>query len=197
MTLVLFSTLASGQGVSAKARLYAPLLCKHAASVFGPNPPCASVLGLVEQESAFNAEALSRVGAKGPGQFMPVTAEAMCRNYPTVLCPAKPNDWEWSAKAISYLLKESMDRLASNTASDCSAGLMSYSEYNGGPTALARERALCQVDAECDTKRWFDHVETHKSRAQWAFDENRDYVLKVFQRSVKYANAGMGRAWCH
>lgn len=172
------------------------MLCRHLASVFGPNPPCATVLGLVEQESAFNADALSRVGARGPGQFMPKTAADMCKSYPNVLCPAKPNDWEWSAKAIAYLLKESMDRLDGVSASECSAGLMSLSEYNGGPTALARERALCQVAVGCDSKMWFFNVELQKSRADWAFEENRDYVLKVYTRSQKYANAGMGRAWC-
>ena len=173
------------------------MLCKHLASVFGPNPPCADVLALVETESAFNAEAMSRVGAKGPGQFMPTTAKGMCRNYPTKLCPPKPNDWGWSALAIAYHLKESMDRLTDNTASECSAGLMSLSEYNGGPVALGRERALCQVDSGCDSTRWFLNVELEKSRADWAFKENRDYVFRVFQRSQKYMLAGMGRSWCH
>lgn len=165
--------------------------------MFGPNPPCANVLALVETESRFNPEALSNKGAAGPGQFIAATAAGMCRNYPNELCPPRPNDWDWSAKAIARHLKESMDRLASSTASECSAGLMSLSEYNGGPAALGRERALCQVDGGCDTTRWFLNVELQKSRADWAYKENRDYVFRVFQRSEKYVNAGMGRSWCH
>ena len=197
--MILFLTLAGSawaQRIHPKARLMGPVLCKHIGEVFGPNPPCATALGLVETESAFDAGALSTAGAMGPGQFMPATARALAKKYPKQLGDMKPNDWVWTGKAIAILWKELMTSYLPTSASECSAALFTMSGYNGGPVALARERAMCQVAGGCDAGQWYSNVELQKSRAEWAFKENRDYVSKVITRGFKYANANMGRAFC-
>lgn len=66
--------------------------------------------------------------------------------------------------------------------------------YNGGQGGVNRERRACNISADCDPSKWFDHVEKYclKSRAvlygkRSACDINRHHVQDVMHiRSNKY-----------
>ena len=56
------------------AQQYRALLVRTAHAVWGLDAPVAVLAAQIHQESAWNAQAISRVGAQGLAQFMPATA---------------------------------------------------------------------------------------------------------------------------
>lgn len=179
-----------------QARLTFERTCSAVKQALGPAANCADIMGLLEQESGFNDAAVSKAGARGFAQFTADTAELMARKYPS-LRPPNPHNRDWSEKALGLLVAELRDGFKGVAASQCSLWLLITSAYNGGPSILRKERLMCAADLKCNESLWFDNIELKKSRAQWAWDENRDYVFKVFWRAQKYASAGMGTSACH
>ena len=197
MTLAIALAMA-GQALAAippAAERYRAALLSTAEDVFGRDAPTATWAAQIAQESTWREDALSIRGAQGIAQFMPATARAMATAYPE-LRPPQPWDPIWSLRAHALLTREN-DRRYRPGRSECSAGLFGLAAYNGGPTALDREINLCRAaGTACDPYRWFFHVDGHRSRSLAAFAENRDYVLRVYQRSAEYVAAGWGRALC-
>ena len=182
--------------ISAQAKLSFTRTCVALTQTLGPTANCADAMGLLEQESGFNDAAVSSAGARGVAQFTKDTAELMARKYPT-LRPPDPHNRVWAEKALGLLLAELMDQFRGVAASPCTLWLLVTSAYNGGPGLLRKERLQCAVDLQCNESLWFGNIETKIARAKWAWDENRDYVFKVFWRAKKYATAGMGTSLCH
>lgn len=179
-----------------QARLTFERTCAAVKVALGPAANCADIMGLLEQESGFRDNAVSSAGARGFAQFTDGTAELMARKYPA-LRPPNPHSRDWSEKALGLLVMELRDSFKGMAASPCTLWLLIASAYNGGPTILRKERLLCDVDLKCDESLWFNNIELKKARAQWAWDENRDYVFKLFWRAQKYAAAGLGTSACH
>lgn len=75
--------------------------------------------------------------------------------------------------------------------------------YNGGDSAVLKDRLLCRKVAGCDPTIWQGHVELHstKSRVKWqgygqsAYDINRGYVRQVLRRAPAYEPGW--NAWTH
>lgn len=122
------------------------------------------ILSLMKQESAFEREAGSSVGAVGYMQLMPFTASDM-----------EPNverrgllDAETNIRIGTKYLKKMLDRYKGNVA-------LALSAYNAGPTA---------------TDRWIREGRASRSFLEYVeqipYKETRDYVGTIFRNVVWY-----------
>jgi soluble lytic murein transglycosylase-like protein len=163
-------------------------------AVWGPANPAFPAAQL-EAESGFRPDAVSWAGARGLAQFIPATAEAMDRDYPGLSSLARYSPL-WSLWANALLDRDLYRRYLPDR-TRCDGVQFALSAYNGGPTRLDREIALCGADwPTCDGRQWSENVETQRDRSAAAWQENRTYVAKVVRREPAYASAGWGVRWC-
>lgn len=94
---------------------------------FGIPAPAALFAGQIAQESGFNPNARSRVGALGLSQFMPGTAKWAGEQLDS---PAAPLDPIWSVRAMVFYVRWLYDRVTYKT--DCDRFGAALSAYNGG-----------------------------------------------------------------
>lgn len=98
--------LALGAAESCRAQVpeaalqYRTLLIKVAQAEWGLNAPVAAFAAQVHQESAWNPDAVSRVGAAGLAQFMPATARWMPSVRPSLANP-EPFNPAWALQALA------------------------------------------------------------------------------------------------
>lgn len=109
-------------------QLYRPTVTRHAAFYFGLPPPVPLLMAQIMQESSFNPMAVSRTGASGLMQFMPVTAQwaSATANFG----PALPSDPAWAIRAGAWYDRYLFDRVA--YLDDCNKWGATLSSYNGG-----------------------------------------------------------------
>lgn len=166
---------------------------REAGATFGLGAPVARLAGQIHQESGWRPDAAS-IYAQGLAQFTPATATWL----PDV-CPAigPPDAWDasWSIRALicyDHYLESRLDG-----ATDCDRWSFVLSAYNGGLGWVKRDRDRASGKG-LDPARWFDHVETQSSRAEWARLENRDYVRRILLTlEPAYIDAGWpGTAVC-
>jgi hypothetical protein len=100
-------------------------LALEAAAEYGVRPEL--VRAVIETESNFRTEAVSRVGAQGPMQLMPTTAKSLGIDDPQ---DARQNIFG-GTKYLSKLL----DRFNGNVA-------LALAGYNAGPTVVARHKGI-------------------------------------------------------
>lgn len=141
----------------------------------------------VHQESGWNPEARSPY-ASGLAQFTPDTAQWISRLYPKDLGEANPLDVKWALRALVRYDKWLFDR-ASYAQEDQDRWSFTLSGYNGGAGWVARDRKLAQQHGR-NPNRWFCNVEHLSERANWAFRENRDYIVKILFRWVPLYERG-------
>ena len=157
-----------------------------ATRAFPNDPPVALLAAQVRAESAYAETARSHAGAQGIAQFMPRTALAMARLYPE-LRPAAPRDPGWALRAQALHMRD-LVALYPSAASTCDRYAFALSAYNGGPLALARERAMSR-----NTSIWFGSVDVQRSRTHANWNENRGYVRRILlQLEPRYERAGWG-----
>ena len=158
---------------------------------FGTDAPVATLAAQIHQESAWRHDAQSPY-AHGLAQFTPPTAEDMARWYPE-LRPADTGDPRWALRAQAYY----MARLADGGADEPADWAFRLSAYNGGLGWTRRDRRQCSETTGCNPERWACHAARTPDprRADWAIEENRDYVRRILTRHGKrYERAGWGRA---
>jgi hypothetical protein len=100
-------------------------LAEEAAVEYGVSPEL--VRAVIQAESGFRTEAVSRVGALGPMQLMPVTAES--------LGVADPKDARQNIFGGTKYLSKLLDRFNGNVA-------LALAGYNAGPTVVARHKGI-------------------------------------------------------
>ena len=100
-------------------------LATEAAEEYGVSPDL--VRAVIETESNFRTEAVSRVGALGPMQLMPGTAEAMGIS--------NPEDARQNIFGGTRYLSKLLDRFNGNVA-------LALAGYNAGPTVVARHKGI-------------------------------------------------------
>jgi Transglycosylase SLT domain len=143
----------------------------------------------IHQESGYNPNAVSPVGASGLAQFMPATAAGLERNVTRLqeLCDPKRNpkgcplEERWAIRALTILdhdeymarpIKSEEDRLA-----------MMLSAYNGGSGWTERERRECRASSwQCNGDLWFGNVEKVCVRNPSACRENREYPFVILRK---------------
>lgn len=164
---------------------------------FGLNAPVAVLAAQLHQESSWNPNARSYVGALGLAQFMPATARDMAVRYPGDCAPYNPLDPDWAIRCQQRYMRQLLDGLKARPGfpsfAPCAAWAMGLSAYNGGAGWVERDRTVAQAMGR-DPNQWFGHVADtpDQRRARRFVAENRGYpqrILLVLQpRYVKHWN---------
>lgn len=125
------------------------------------------VYAVIRQESAFNPQARSRVGARGLMQLMPATARHVAKR----LNLSRPGPAELLTPAINIklgtaYLREVLDKLSDNP-------VLATAAYNAGPRRVSSWLPVQSVSAEI----WIESI---------PFTETRTYTQRVMTYSVIY-----------
>ena len=165
-------------------------LVRIARSEWGLNAPVATFAAQVHQESAWNPQAVSRVGARGLGQFMPGTATWWCERTGLAAADCQPHNPSWALRSLVGYDKYLYDRSPARYG-DHDRMWVALRSYNGGlghwqaeaRATGAREPTREQVDAACGKAR----------RAQLHCKENLGYPRRILQElQPRYATWGPG-----
>ncbi len=143
-----------------------------AAQQFGVDE--ALMFGLIRQESRFNAEIKSRVGATGLMQLMPATARWVAKQIPVnAYRPALLTDPQTNVTMGTYYFRRVL--------SDLGDPVLATAGYNAGPGRARRWQ---------DTK----PLEGAIYAESIPFNETRDYVKKVMANTWYYRHRLTGQA---
>lgn len=123
------SSTAQAQGIPRAAQRYQATLKREAQLVWGLQAPVAALAAQVHQESRWQLDARSPVGAIGLAQFMPATATWIGSTTPS-LADRDPTNPTWSLRALVTYDKWLFDRIRADNA--CQAMAFALSAYNGG-----------------------------------------------------------------
>ncbi|HGD3424767.1 TPA: transglycosylase SLT domain-containing protein [Enterobacter hormaechei] len=163
-------------------------LIRISREIWGLNAPVADFSGQIHQESGWNTQARSPVGASGMAQFMPETARWISELYPELRDNAPYNPM-WAIRALvqydhrlwnSFQAKDNCQRMA-----------FTLSAYNGGQGWVNKDKKLA-TSKGFDPSVWFEHVErvnAGRSTANWR--ENRQYPKTIlFNKASLYLQWG-------
>lgn len=174
------------------AHQYRGELTRNARLAWGLDAPVATFAAQVHQESGWQPNAVSRVGAQGLAQFMPATARWIGGIVPE-LAARQPDNPIWALRAMTTYDRWLWDRIAAEN--DCERMAMVLSAYNGGLGWLLKDKALTQASGGI-RNRWFGQVERFNAgRSQGAFAENRGYPSRII-KTLQPAYAGWGKGVC-
>jgi soluble lytic murein transglycosylase-like protein len=158
-------------GVPLEARqIYYPLayqetVVRHAGDR-GLPPPL--VLAIIRQESAFDANALSRSGARGLMQVMPATGSELARRLGLSFSLTQLNDPDYSVRLGTTYFRQVLDMFSGSEE-------LALAGYNNGPFRIQR---LWQ---EAGPSRELDHF-----LEALAWDETRSYVKRILIHQDSY-----------
>lgn len=174
------------------AHKYRADLTRSARLAWGIDAPIATFAAQVHQESGWNPQAVSRVGAKGLAQFMPATADWIGGIVPE-LATRQPDNPTWALRALTAYDRWLWERIAAE--SDCERMAMVLSAYNGGLGWLLKDKALAQASGD-NRNRWWRHVDRYNAgRSRDAFAENRGYPARII-KTLQPAYAAWGQGVC-
>lgn len=178
--------LANAQTLPKNSYQYKAMVIAEGRRVWGPDANIALFAAQFHQESMWNNQAKSYVGARGLGQFMPATGAEVHERYPELKTLPIYSPL-WSIRAL-YLydrqLYVAIKPLKKPVIHPCSRYAMMLSAYNGGLGWLNRDRKLT-IAAGKNPDIWWGSVELYSKRAGWAIKENRDYPIKIMLRHQK------------
>jgi soluble lytic murein transglycosylase-like protein len=195
------AVLAASWAISAQAQIpqeanrWKRELTRQARVVWGLDAPVATFAAQIHQESTWNADAKSHVGARGMAQFMPKTADWIAEEFPEELGFNQPQNPIWAIRALVRYDRWIWDRVTAVNACERMAKVLSA--YNGGLRMLERETER-GVGLKLNPERWFGNIEAVTGvRADWAWTENRGYVNRILLvLEPRYAGAGWGGGSC-
>lgn len=166
-------------------------LTRAAHAVWGLNAPVPVFAAQVHQESAWQPQALSKVGAQGMAQFMPATAVWWCSVNNLTLQNCQPTNPQWALRALVGYDKWLYDRayVKGSGASEYDRMHAALRSYNGGlghwqaEAKLAKGRDRAAIDGACGKAK----------RHRFHCTENLNYpkrILNVYQ--PRYFGWGRG-----
>ncbi len=132
-------------------------LTRAAHATWGLNAPIPVFAAQIQQESGWNAAALSHVGAQGMAQFMPATAVWWCGMNSLTPAQCQPNNPQWALRALVGYDKWLYDRVWGDSEYDRMHATLRA--YNGGlghwqrEAAVAASRKRDLIDAACGKAR--------------------------------------------
>lgn len=146
--------------VPPNAQRYRAELTRAAHSQWGLDAPIPAFAAQIHQESGWNPQAVSRVGAKGMAQFMPSTTQWWCDLHRMTAEECQPTNPTWAIRALVGYDKHLFDRTPPRL-SDFDRLWVALRAYNGGLghwVAEAKATGLPaptreQVDAACGMAR--------------------------------------------
>lgn len=178
--------------IPSTANKYRADLTRSARLSWGMDAPIATFAAQVHQESGWNAQAVSRVGAKGLAQFMPSTADWIGGINPE-LAQRQPDNPTWALRALTAYDRWLYERIKAD--SDCDRMAMVLSSYNGGLGWLLRDKALA-AQSGSNRNLWWNHVDRYNAgRTRAAFEENRGYPVRII-KGIQPAYATWGQGVC-
>lgn len=153
--------------------------------------PLSALAAQLQQESAYNPEAVSWVGARGLAQMMPATAAGLARQYPE-LAPVREFDPRWALLAQSTLMRD-LYRSSFPAASNCQAYAFATASYNQGPGWTKRQRA-----GAIDSARYFESAELiNPGKSPANYRETYRYVRRILLTlEPLYVAEGFGPGAC-
>lgn len=178
-----------------QAKQYRGVLIRSIHAYWGLDAPVATMAAQVHQESRWQADARSPVGALGIAQFMPGTAQWMSELYPVALPQVQPYNPGWSLRAMVLYNRWLFQR--NHARSPCDHWAMVLSAYNGGQGWVNRDRRLALASGASELA-WFNNIERFNAgRSQANFSENRHYPRIILGRwEPLYVAHGWGRGVC-
>lgn len=190
---LMLATSVSASYVPREAMQYKRFAVATYRQVYGAQAPIAMLAAQIHQESAWNCNARSRVGAEGCAQFLKSTAKWISSVYPQ-LGAANPFDYRWSIRAQALFMKRLEDQ---NTAdSDCDDAAFALAAYNGGRGHILREKQLAR-EAGDPPNTWWNSVEKHCDRSPANCRENREYPKRIIhEHQSLYRHWQGGRLVC-
>lgn len=137
---LLFAAPAVADDIPALAQRLRRDLVRLAQSEFGldGHDYVATIAGQIHQESRWNPNAVSPVGAAGLGQFMPGTASWIAQVSPD-LGKKAPFDPRWSLAATVDYDRRLYDQITRHN-SECDHWWLTLRAYNGGPGHILKEQ---------------------------------------------------------
>jgi soluble lytic murein transglycosylase len=136
------------------------------------------ILGVIRQESAFDALAQSAAGARGLMQILPSTGQDIARALGERLPSAvRLHDAELNLRYGTHFLRDLLDRFEGNLA-------LAAAAYNAGP---GRVRRWAPSGRPLAADVWMEQI---------PFRETRNYVMTVLANAVIYQRrTGQGEDW--
>lgn len=147
----------------------------------GDAPERALVLGLIRQETEFNADAVSRAGARGIMQIMPQTARHLAR------LTRLPYRHRELATDAHYNIQLGMTELSGDLAKWDGSYILAAAAYNAGSTNVNRW-ITTYGDPRTSGVDPIDWIE------QIPFSETRNYVQRVIENTEVYRDRLAGRS---
>lgn len=174
--------------IPANAAAYRARVVKEAHVKGGLAAPVAMFAGQLSQESQFNPNAHSGVGAQGLAQFMPASADFIANLYPKDLRPGAPYDADWSIRALVYYDYWIYQRVPKFQAGPERWGA-ALSSYNAGLGWVLKDQ---KATTGCDATLWFGCVEnTPDVRSASNRQQSKQYPEKIIhQWEPLYVTAG-------
>lgn len=182
------------QAIPAQAWGFRPEMNRSARQVFGPEVPTAVLAAQLHQESGWKVGAVSRVGAAGLAQFMPITAQDMARRHPSACKPANPFSPTWAIRCRDRYLAELVRALRPMQRAElpeCSRWGFALRGYNGGPRWIERDRREAMRQG-LDPDYWLDVRRVNSGRSAANFEENTGYSIRIYRLGWRYETAGWG-----
>jgi soluble lytic murein transglycosylase-like protein len=149
---------ASAQDVPRQAHRHRADLVRAAHAAWGLDAPIAVFAAQIHQESGWNPEAVSRVGARGMAQFMPGTAAWWCDLNGQAANDCQPTNPVWAMRALVGYDRWLFERVQGPTEFDRLWATLRA--YNGGLGHWQREAATVRpavdhhtVDSACGKAR--------------------------------------------
>ncbi|MFC5525233.1 transglycosylase SLT domain-containing protein [Rhodanobacter ginsengisoli] len=175
--------------------MYRRYVEQAAAEEWGVDGSPARLAAQIHQESSWNAQARSPVGAEGLAQFMPSTGAWIAEAFPDKLGQFDPWDPQQAALAAAVYDAWLVKRNPGTTA--CDSWAFGLSAYNGGEKRLHQEMQLAER-RRLDAGTWFGSVSDQRARSAAAWRENRGYVRRILLvLEPAYLDAGWsGKAVC-
>lgn len=146
----------AADGVAAPSRAasaYRGDLTRAAHSAWGLDAPIPAFAAQIHQESGWNPNAVSKVGARGMAQFMPATATWWCALNDLAVADCQPSNPVWSMRAMVGYDRWLFQRV--HGASEFDRLWAADRSFNGGLGHWQREAALAgsprrhDIDAAC------------------------------------------------
>jgi hypothetical protein len=186
LALTAMTSRGSASVLPQKSYQYKAIVLKEARWYWGADANVALFAGQFEQESAWNNDAKSWVGARGLGQFMPKTAADVNQRYPDLQALEM---WSplWSIRALYIYdleLYNGIKPMGGKALHDCNRYAMMLSAYNGGAGWVTRDRKLAAQNGK-DPDIWWGNTELYSKRAPQYIKENRGYPRRIMLRNAK------------
>lgn len=184
--MLLVASLAQAAEPPRAALQYRASLTRAAHAAWGLDAPVAVFAAQVHQESGWNPQAVSRVGAMGMAQFMPATARWWCDLHRLSATDCQPTNPTWAIRALVGYDRWLYDRVTGP--SDHDRLWAALRAYNGGLGHWQAEMRLAGSD-----RQWVVDLACGRARRAAAHcAENIGYPRRILGR-LQFLYSGWGR----